>query len=408
MGFPKAFEKASGLLRIGIIDSIYPDRFRCDIQFPGAVGNIVRDVSISPHAQFGIMPFKGDIVAVYDRPGYGKRVIAILQSKDDRDFLEILQDENKLGVIPEMASGDTYIGNNSRAYFYENGDAIISSDGDRAKIELRYEDARSILYGHNFSLESPGRGVRVRSVSTVSAGPLATFGDSLRLEVNTPIQGEVIEPITRGSMTIDNLGGIALDTLPYSPMPSNFSMDSIGNIELGRGYPTKTIGLVMSSGSDISLFNPSGLIDISSDGSIKAQTPLSEISLSSDGSFDLSTESYSLGITTVGGLSYIGKSVDIDATTTALVRAASSLSMQANNINIGAVSAGHVTIAELLAPIWTAIDAMKLLLVAHTHTSSAPGSQSAPSAQLVALSATSFSTLGNANLIGSKTVTVQI
>jgi hypothetical protein len=386
MGIESGFGETSGYLRIGKITSVRPDVFRCDLSFPGTYSS-AKDVSIIPNPLFGFMPTVGTYVGVYDRPGVGKRVLCLLDAADGRSPDEILEQETKSGTIPTMEPGDVYIGHRGRAYFNKHGDVHISARGSRAYLDLKCEKAKAELYAYNFDIFTPGNNVRIHSSSTVPLGPLQTWGDSLSIEVNTPLASAGIDdapevlPTNLGRLKISNVGSIDLDVLPMSAAV-NLHMDITGQIGLGRGLGVKTIGLDISPvGTDIvKLYTlGSNLILNNSSQTVTLSNLIPKTSLLMDGTGNVTLgaiESYfkrdfagktvtmvtsggSITLKDTGEIIQTGKTVDINGT--------AGVTLIGPDIKLGQTPAGHVAFAEILYNILNQLYALNMKIMVHTH-----------------------------------------
>lgn len=402
MSVQRAFELASGYLRIGKITSVNTEKFRCDIEFPGT-NSVARNVPFTPNPLFGFMPETGTHVSVCSRPGAGHRVIGLLDRPDSRKPEEVLVQENKPGTIPRMEMGDVYIGHRGRAYFSKHGDVYVTARGSRASLELNCEKAKAELYAYNFDIFTPGRNVRIRSQSTVAAA----WGDSLSLEVNMP--GPELLQTHLGRINIDKFGSMNLDVLPLTAGAVNLSMGITGAIGLGRGFPLKTVGLEMGPvGLDsIDLFTPKhyfsmdplmqrvalenlpGLTDLTMTDigdvhlgsqssyfsvsrtlqSVSMRSALSRVELQDNGSLTLANNANDYNISgTSALLSLAGKTVDMMATAGPLGLSSTTVaSIAAPLINLGAISAGHVAVVEALMIIFKKLDALHQAIKNHTH-----------------------------------------
>jgi hypothetical protein len=407
------FSQTSGFLRIGQVTSVNTETFRCDIDFPGSYSS-AKNVSIFPSTVFGVMPEAGSNVAVYDRPGIGKRVIMVLDSPDPRTEEEILLGERKPGSIPEMEEGDVYIGHRSRAYFSRNGDARIYARGNRASLELKSEKARAELYAYNFDLFTPGKNVRIRSYSTVPTGPLQTWGDALSLEVNVPIapgldSAPEVLPTTLGRIDIGKTGSVNIDVLPTLITGSGqvaLDMSSVTTeISLHRGWPLKASGLrlgalnevslfntvsslfmsqlggieleslpgksrlVMAELGDVTLTNTLGILSIGVSGQVDISSPLANLELRPDGSFGIfpNSLSYGLGVSAAGDLTFSGNSASISSLTTSVLSGTAGVSLIGPLISLGLVSGGHVAFAEALVLVLQKLNILHQAIKLHTH-----------------------------------------
>lgn len=346
----------------------------------------------------------------------GNRVLFPLDMVDGRSSDDVLERETKKGTVPRMETGDMFVGHRGRAYFNKHGDVTVFARGMRASLDLKCEKAKAELYGYNYELSTPGKNVRIHTKSTVSSGPLQTWGDSVYIEVNAPLAVGSMDTLpdalqtNLGRLKIENTGSLSLEVLPLS-LNASLSADITGQIELGRGYPIHTVGLLVSPvGTDrVTLFTPTAhlLLDsVTNEVTLRNSAQNTQLQLTAAGDMSMLGPVGDFNISAAGDLTYTGKSVDIQTTASALISAASSLNLQAQSIAIGAVAAGHVTIAELLAPIWAKLDAICILLATHVHPTAVPGPASvAPS--LAVLAVPQVVPLGTAALIGSTTVTTQ-
>lgn len=461
----KGLEGTAGYIRIGTISSIDTDNFRCNLSFPGSYA-VARDVPLTPSPLIGFMPEAGSNVAVFSMPGAGHRIISILDTPDSREPSEVLAKENKPGRIPRMETGDVYVGHKGRAYFNKYGDVRLSSAASRATIELKAEKALAEVYGYNFDLHTPGNNVRIRSKSTVDAGPLQTWGDMLSLEVNVPVAPPLdhepdVLPTSLGRIQIDRLGNINASVMPLTPNAVSLGMNVVGSGSFGRGFPLNTVGMAFgATGNDqASLFTPknsllltdllgkaelsnlpSGNALLLSDAgevrlgksslfpyfSIDASTQrmtMSQangtVSLAADGSFtatDLAGD-YLIGGTPLG-LTMTGKTAVISATAgSMLLSSSSAATLAAPLVNLGLTPGGHVAFAEAIVYILGQLNILHQAIKTHTHVLTGVVTTGAGAGGLVTGSAAPSIELAAGGLIppvptpaqmGSTTVTAQV
>ena len=449
-----------GTLRIGKIESIDTPSQLAEVSFEGSYSS-ASAVPFSVHPLLGIMPSVGSMVAVYDRPGFGKRILMSLYESEGLTVEELQTRNSKAGLHPNMQENEIFIGRHGRAYFDNQGNVQITCQQDRAAVSLLYDESRAELSGYYFDIYSLGKNVRVRSKKFIPAVPgTPAWGDSLFLEVNTPIPpgiasaAEVI-PTTLGRMSISNLGSINLDSLPLGgPLNCNLEMDVTGLISLGRGFPLKTVGLTMGTLDGVLLFNNYGYLSIAGTelaapgevelksypgksklnfspigdilltntfGSMGVDAVTGQVNLSSiggnlelrqDGSVGIfpNSLSYGFGINAAGDLAFGGKSVDISGTTTARLAGAASASIEGLYIKLGLVSGGHVAIAEKLDLIFKQLAILHQKIQAHTHTGTITSGAQVGNTVAVLLSPELVSAAYppvNSALIGSVTVTAQ-
>jgi len=453
----REYNDVYGIIRIGQIDSINTDAFTCNINFLGSYSS-AKNVPFNPHPLLGMMPSVGSMVVVYDNPGYGKRVLMPLYEREELTVEQLQERPTQSGLVPDMREGEIYIGRHGRAYFDNSGNVRIESEMARSGLELKSEKARAELYGYNFNLYTMGNNVRIRSISTVSTGPLQTWGDSLSLEVNIPIAPgldsapEVI-PTNLGKISIDKLGSVNMDV---SSKLLNFKMDAMtGLISIGRGT-TKLIGVEVGPISDayVSMFSPMGELFVSSDGlsSISSTPgksslelapdsgitltntigtisidpdgrvgflgPNGSIELMADGSLSMLSNTLDWGISadSGGNLAFTGNNVDISAGTTSTLSGDTSIILRSPSISLGLIPMGHVAIAEAIVAELQKLNTTLQAMAIHTHVisgivTSGPGSGGAVAGQaqasLTLLASGLVPLVPLASTIGSTTVTAQ-
>ena len=416
--------KSQGALRIGIVTSTDSSKFRCDVSYLGTYQDS-RSVPTNPNANFGVMPEVGSLVACYDHPGIGTKVIAVLDKPGNASLDEMLIREDKAGYVPNCNDGEAFIGGSSggRAHFDNQGNVIVSSQMHRAVLELTSDQATALIYGNNFDFYSQGKNARVHSKTTITDVPPLTWGDSLYMEVNipaSPLPASQIQvpPTTLGRFAIQNNGSLEATALPGTAVQTGLQISPLGSIDLGRGDGTTPIsinivGMSVSTLNAVDIFNPLASMFIGPDGRIKllstpgfasltldvdksikltnlvgtfsvdaagnvvASNANSQVKVAADGSFliaPIALTPYMISANAVGDVSVIGKSVGISATTSVAlagtmvnVAASASSTIASPLIRLGAVPAGHVAYAEALVLIFAQLNALNLAIKTHTH-----------------------------------------
>lgn len=421
----RSYNDSFGTIRIGQCSSVDTTNFTCDLTFVGTYSSATQ-VPLAPHPMMGMMPSAGDLVAIYDHPGYGKRVLFPLYESEDLTVSQLQDRPTQSGLVPNLNEGEVYIGRYGRALFDNQGNAYIQSQAARSGLNLKYDSSVSELYGQNLDIHTSGNNVRIHSSSSIPA----IWGDSLSLEVNIPIAPGIdsapeVIPSNLGRLVIGNTGSVDIDVLPLSLSPLSLQVNSVGYISMGRlsgpitpiSRPPLLAGLTIDIFNTINLTNPlgglsipgslavslgnvslrsavansslnlladgsidiknsSGFFRIDSDGSMLMSNSSIGLDLGSDGSMSMIPSSllWSLGINPSGDYAFAGKNVDISAAAAASISAvvasltgSVSVNLAAPIISLGLVPAGHAAIVEALVLIFQQLAVFNTKIENHTH-----------------------------------------
>jgi len=439
-------DRLLGRIRLGAVTAINTKTFRCEVSFPDSIGGAT-NVIFNPSPAFGHIPRVGTICAIYDKPGHAKRLICSLSEISSRTPSEIAVREDTYGTVPRMESDDVYIGRHGRAYFNSNGDVSINSRKNRAGLDLKYDKARSELYGYNFQIFTPGKGINVHSGSAV----YGTVGDEFYIDKAVPVPPSpdnlpdpIIIPITQ--FKIDSVGntGLRVGALVQG---STLAMSIVG--EIGLRNPLAELNL--HANADIELKNQTVSLDLVADDSAILQTSKSEMSIGTDGGMVISGPGASLEIeasgrvllanqssefemfqaggfdlsATSGGISLTSPSASLGlpqagqasliSTGGAIIDGASLVKLQGALIQLGQTAAFHPALAEPISIILTVVSDFCLKVQAHTHVVTGSVISGLGAGGIVAATAGQSSVLaaaippppGPTPLIGSNTVTIQ-
>jgi hypothetical protein len=402
-----------GRLEFAIVKSVEPEKFRGVIKSLDT-GSLQKCI-MNPSPYGGIMPIEGALVAVYRKQGWWARYlfpVSEMVDTGDRSIDQRLEEdfEEPLGDMEPLDSGESFYGRFGRLRFDNQGSVLISSQLKDISLKLSHQIKRAELTANDFMFSTHGAGIRVWTKGSVPT----TYGDTIRIEKNVAtvtIPKEISKidaPVPNISyFEIDKVGGMTMSAILGGAKLSLSGADITG---------LNTIGLV-------SLKNTLSELSLSPIGDIELLGPLCEFSMSATAEVFLSNKVGSLTISPAGIMNVSSKADMTLNAGTSLAGFAETVNITANAlahlngamIKLGVLASNHATMAEPLALIMTAMTALNVIVITHTHlvaTVGGPTAQAgtaAPSLELAAAASALPLALApvTAAAIGSLTVQVQ-
>jgi hypothetical protein len=287
---------------MAIVESIDHNAFRGIIRLSDT--GSTQTCIFNPSPFFGTLPTPGSLILIYRRGSHYARYIVTLSelevgSDSPSTDEKISGSEERVGKLPKMQPGNSFVGSPGRVFFDSNGSVFVSNKLGNLSLELNNAISKTKLNADNFSMATHGNSVRI---STASSVPF-TFGDTISIEKNVPIPEipEEAAPLTPqiniASMKIDSIGGISLEAVKTSPLTPTASLDLSPLLLPG-------VARLRNLLSNVVLY-PTGRVSVN--------TPLSEISLNELGSVRLSNLVGSMEVNPAGVISLDGSQLDMRA-----------------------------------------------------------------------------------------------
>lgn len=295
-----------------------------------------QDAMFNPSPYMGIMPKTGETVAVFKKHSWFERYLFPIARERDASAKDKLKSEEQPGDVPRLSPGDMFVGPKARLFFDDTGNATLRNFQGNLSIKLNDVTSKISLSATNYSLSTPGNGIRILTESSVPT----TFGDSISIQKNAPLP-TLPEELTNfvpstltelSSMNIDSLGGISLS-----------SIAGLASLRLSAGTLTEPF-----LPGNIRLENPIAGLKIDATGSIGLETVVGDVSirnilcnlkLGEDQSLELSNTASSLTFSNAGIVT-LASSADmvLNAGTSLTELASTSILLQAPAITISGVT----------------------------------------------------------------------
>lgn len=264
-----------GTVELSVVESVDSAGYRAVVRSWDSGGR--QSCVINPSPYMGIIPEKDTVVLTYKKQGWYSRYLMpianLTDSSDKTTDQKFEKGEERLGeIVRGLEPGDCFFGRYSRLLMDNVGNARLYSKGGNLGLTLNHSTSKTELYGTNFSVFTPGNGIRIRSVSSIPT----TFGDTIRIEKNVPlplIPEEVLPtpplPTNIALFEIDEIGGITLEAVKTSPVTPTASLElspvsDPGNVRLRNLLAF----LTFSSTGDVDLFGPKASLELGATGSV--------------------------------------------------------------------------------------------------------------------------------------------